>query len=99
MEIGHCHRIAFIQPHIPQSFADGISLVQIQALHHFGYQRGRFQGEQLVIDVGIRPEDTQVGKFAHAVSGRTALGIVLHQNGCGTGIDVRSAQQVKGRYG
>ena len=98
MAVGDCYRVAFVQSHILQSLADGIGLIQPQPPHHLSHQRGGFQGEQFVIDVGIRLEDTQVGELAHC-SGRTALGIVLNQDGSGTCINIRGTQQIKSRYG
>ena len=55
----------FVQIDLLQSPADGKDFVQSQTADYLGHQCGRFQRQQLVVDVGIGLEDAQIGKVAH----------------------------------
>ena len=96
----HRYGGCFVELYPLQSIADGIGLVQSQTLHHFGHERGRRDGKQFIVDIGIALEHAEVSKVvAQCAACRTALAIVLHQDGGGTGIYIRSTQYVEYRHG
>ena len=80
---------------VTKPLAHGIGFVQAKAAHHFGHQRGRLQGEQLVVDVGVALEKAQVLEFAAEVAATAVLAVVLDEDGGGAGIERGSGHQVE----
>ena len=94
----HGYRGRLVQLDTLQATADGERLVQVQTADHLGHQRGRSQCKQLVVDVGVRLEQPQVGKIAHTAGSCPTFRIVLHQNCRTAGIDGRRAEEIQCRH-